>query len=172
HDDLEGIAPIDFAKPIEVSEDEMGPLIPGHSASERDDRPLLIEHLAGRLRHRGDETPLRPLMRVPNRLVGQLLAACQPLRLMGPARKNALEQFRERWMRPCRDMNPVGDRAHLVAWEHKAGRLGMDFRHTIHMPAEVEREERHVELVLATQLLEQVGVYQPSMPQDPRYLAI
>ncbi len=64
-------------------------------------------------------------------------------------------------------MDPVGDRAHLVAREHVPRRVGVAARDAVDVARQVEGEPRHVQAVLAAEML-QVAVVQ-ELAGDPAH---
>lgn len=61
-------------------------------------------------------------------------------------------------MRPACRMHTVGDRPDRIAGKHAGGRLLMALRHPVDIAAEVEREARHVQRILAAEPAQSRGI--------------
>ena len=90
-------------------------------------------------------------MRDADIVIGQQIGAPEQFGFMRPVGAEAVKQPAERWMRPGRRMDTVGDRPNRIAREHAGGGLLMALRHPVDIAAEVEGKARHVERIVAAE---------------------
>lgn len=74
-------------------------------------------------------------MSIPDQLISKLVGARQDLRLVGPMGKIRLIETGETWVGPCRDMDPIGNGAQMIAAKNLVGGLRMAFRYSIDLAA-------------------------------------
>src|SRR6516165_8866796 len=91
-------------------------------------------------------------------VIGQQIGAPEQFGFMRPVGAEAVKQPGERRMRPACRMHTVGDRPDRIAREHAGCRLLMALRHPVDIAAEVEREARHVERIVAAETPESRGI--------------
>ena len=97
-------------------------------------------------------------MRDADIVIGQQIGAPEQFGFMRPVGAEAVKQPAERWMRPGRRMDTVGDRPNRIAREHAGGGLLMALRHPVDIAGEVEGKARHVERVIAAETPQSRGI--------------
>ena len=97
-------------------------------------------------------------MRDADIVIGQQIGAPEQFGFMRPVGAEAVKQPAERWMRPGRRMDTVGDRPNRIAREHAGGGLLMALRHPVDIAGEVEGKTRHVERVVAAETPQSRGI--------------
>ena len=104
----------------------------------------------------GKQLPLCLAVRFPQLQFGNVAGPDEQLRFIRPAGNVLVEQLRHFLAGPGEGVYAVRDGMDVVAGEHVLRYLTVFLRHAVDVLAQVERQHRHVQVVLARKVLEHV----------------
>ncbi len=138
---------------LRIGEQKIRALVGRHATRETENRHVRQQYHTGQRLHFFDQPLLCLNMRLPDRIIGNAaVGAHQQLGLVTPARRVMVINLAKSFCGPGIRMHAVADRVYTIAGEHRIRHLGMSSGDTVDVFAQVQRQARHVQAVLACQM--------------------
>ena len=134
-----------------VGEDQIGPLVGRGAAPETDGQGVRREGAACPVADLFQKFRFGLDVRCPDLFLRNLDRVAQRERVASPSGNVAVKEAAKAFARPEKGVHPVGDGVDRVSGEHLLRDLAMPLGHAVDVVGEIQREPRHVELVLTAQ---------------------